>query len=148
MANHTHGTVNLWKVNPVLRKAKIQGFSHICLENLWNLYNSAAKPLLKMQWRCNYNRGGHQKRQLTLRLGVISARCNQQEMCLSAANFTKISHAKGSHVHHNINPLSLNILTVTLEVIIRILQISSANAALKLPDIQDLKKIKFKFECK
>lgn len=39
---------------------------------------------------------------------------------LSAASFGKIPHSRGSHVHHNIHPLPLNILAATLEVIIRI----------------------------
>lgn len=73
-------------------------------------------------------------------LGLINAWCNQQGMWLSAASFSKISHAKGSHVHYNIHPLSLNILAVTLEVTVRIFGISSANAAFKLSNTQDLKK--------
>lgn len=61
MANHTHGTVNLGKVKAMLRKAKVQAFSHTCFKNPCNLNKSAAKFLMKMQCRCNYNRGSCEK---------------------------------------------------------------------------------------
>lgn len=32
MANHTHDTVNLGKVKAMLRKAKVQVFSHTCFQ--------------------------------------------------------------------------------------------------------------------
>lgn len=80
------------------------------------------------------------KKWVNSHVGCNQSWCSQKGMWLSAASFGKISVSRGSHVHHNIHPLSLNIVAETLEVIIRIFAISSENTEFKLSDIKDLKK--------
>lgn len=115
MASGTCDTGNSGKTKPVLRKAKVQDFSPKLSSKTCEFCIKVVMLSFKMQYRYTYNRGSHQK-QLTLMLNVSNA-C-EKGIWLSAASFGKIFHSRGSHVHHILHPLTLNILAATLEVII------------------------------